>query len=318
MKILIVGGGGFIATNLLLELAQMGILKDDVVVVDKAFPFKETTEIHANLVVGDFSKIQTSLEVLSSSNFDTVFHLAANSDIRKSSHNPDVELRDTLLTTLNLIRAAEALDHKFQKLIFASTSAIYGNVSEPISESSKPQPNSAYGWMKLASEAALRNAHGAIAERLAIYRFPNVVGDYATHGVVYDLAIQLREKPEYLTVLGDGTQTKPFMLASRLAKILLDLEVTQKRSLGYEEYNVGPASTTSVAHIAASLVSSSKLDIPIRYGDSPAGWKGDVPTYSFDTERITKAYSGSIESSDEAVHIAILSALGLGKKCSEA
>lgn len=305
MKILIVGGGGFIATNLLLELARIGIGRDDLVVVDRAFPFKDITDKHSHSLLGDFSKLETALQVLASTKFDLVFHLAANSDIRKSADDPQVELNDTLLTTLNLIRATESLGLKFRTILFASTSAIYGEVTEPISEKSKPQPASAYGWMKLASEAALKSAHSAIAQRLAIYRFPNVVGRFATHGVVYDLANQLLKKPEHLVVLGDGSQKKPFMLASRLAEILVDLEIIQERRLEFEEFNVGPVTTTSVAYIANSLVATSRLSIPIRYGNSPTGWKGDIPIYSFDTERIRRAYSGTIEDSDDAIEIAI-------------
>lgn len=309
MKILIVGGGGFIATNLLVELSQLGIGRDSIVSVDRKFSFQEVTDKHSQAVLGDFSEIETAIQVLTSTNFDVVFHLAANSDIRKSSENPEVELNDTLLTTLNLIRGAESLKIKFKTIVFASTSAIYGEVSEPISETTKAQPTSAYGWMKLASEAALKSAQDAIAQRLAIYRFPNVVGKFATHGVVYDLANQLREKPDYLKVLGDGTQNKPFMLASRLSEIMADLEIRQSRSAKLEEFNVGPTSATTVAEIAISLVVASGLDIPIEFGESPRGWKGDVPTYSFDTGKIIQAYSGTIENSDEAIKVAIQEAL---------
>ncbi len=309
MKILIVGGGGFIATNLLVELSNLGIDRDSIFTVDRHFPFGQVTDRHSHSFVGDFSELETAKQVLASAGFDVVFHLAANSDIRKSSENPDVELNDTLLTTLNLIRSAESLDIKFKTLVFASTSAIYGEVSEPISEKTKPQPTSAYGWMKLASESALKSARNTIAHRLAIYRFPNVVGKFATHGVVFDLANQLRDQPEALNVLGDGAQNKPFMLASRLAEILADLEIKQDRDADFEEFNVGPSSATTVAHIAKSLVEESGLNIPIKFGESPFGWKGDVPTYSFDTEKILQAYSGTIETSNEAIRVAIQEAL---------
>jgi UDP-glucose 4-epimerase len=309
MKIIIIGGGGFIATNLLVELSKIGVERDSIFTVDRAFPFQEVTDKLSRSVLGDFSKIDTAKQILASTNFDFVFHLAANSDIRKSSDNPEVELNDTLLTTLNLIRSAESLNIKFESLVFASTSAIYGEVTEPISEKTKAQPTSAYGWMKLASEAALKSARSAITNRLAIYRFPNVVGKYATHGVVFDLANQLRNRPESLRVLGDGTQNKPFMLASRLSEILVDLEINQVRTAEFEEFNIGPASATTVSHIAESLVAQSGLDIPIRFGESPIGWKGDVPAYSFDTKKISQAYTGSIESSDEAIRVAIQEAL---------
>jgi nucleoside-diphosphate-sugar epimerase len=85
MKILIVGGGGFIATNLLVELSSLGIDRDSIFTVDRHFPFRQVTDRLSHSFVGDFSEVETAKQVLASTGFDVVFHLAANSDIRKSS-----------------------------------------------------------------------------------------------------------------------------------------------------------------------------------------------------------------------------------------
>ena len=93
-----------------------------------------------------------------SSPFDTAWHLAANSDIRAGVSDPEVDLRDTFLTTHNLLKVLR--EHKIPNLAFASTSAIYGVLPGLMREDAGPLfPISNYGAMKLASEAALSAAN---------------------------------------------------------------------------------------------------------------------------------------------------------------
>ena len=89
--------------------------------------------------------------------FTAAWHLAANSDIRAGGVDPDVDLRDTFLTTYNLLKLMRA--HKIPRLAFASTSAIYGDLKQKLPEDIGPLfPISNYGAMKLASEAAISAA----------------------------------------------------------------------------------------------------------------------------------------------------------------
>ncbi|HXB61080.1 MAG TPA: SDR family NAD(P)-dependent oxidoreductase, partial [Candidatus Acidoferrales bacterium] len=103
---------------------------------------------------------------------DTVWHLAANSDIRAGVTDADVDFHDTFLTTYNVLKLMRQL--KIPNLAFASTSAIYGPLRRKLDEGSGPLfPISNYGAMKLASEAAISAAVESYLQRAWIFRFPN-------------------------------------------------------------------------------------------------------------------------------------------------
>ena len=139
--------------------------------------------------------------------------MAANSDIPAGVLNPDIDLRDTFLTTFEILKAMKKFNIKV--LNFASSSAIYGDFgNEIIHESIGPLfPISNYGAMKLASEAQISAACEGFLNRANIFRFPNVVGAPATHGVILDFINKLRLNKNELQVLGNGTQQKAYLLS---------------------------------------------------------------------------------------------------------
>ena len=99
---------------------------------------------------------------------EEIWHLAANSDIPSGINDPKVDYRDTFLTTFNILNFVKPFLNLNSKIIFSSTSAIYGNVGKKIHEKSAPlMPESNYGSMKLASEAFISSysfSHGANAD----------------------------------------------------------------------------------------------------------------------------------------------------------
>ena len=117
-----------------------------------------------------------------------------------------VDLENTFFTTLNTIKIAKK--YRIKKFNFASSSAIYGNWNIPLKENLGPlKPISNYGSMKLASEAALLSFLHKNKNILNIFRFPNVVGVPATHGVIFDFINKIKRNGN-LDVLGNGTQKK--------------------------------------------------------------------------------------------------------------
>src|SRR5216683_1380505 len=116
---------------------------------------------------------------------DIVWHLASNSDVAAGVSDPAIDFRRTLQTTFAVIEAARA--EGIRKIAFASTSAIYGERDDLLTEDSGPLlPISNYGATKLASEALLSAAAEIFLDRVWIFRFPNVVGPRATHGAILD------------------------------------------------------------------------------------------------------------------------------------
>ena len=73
-----------------------------------------------------------------------------------------------------------------------------------------------YGAAKLASEAFISAFSSMYNIQTWIARFPNVVGERFTHGVIYDFIHKLQKNPNVLTVLGDGEQIKPYLYVKDL------------------------------------------------------------------------------------------------------
>ena len=135
-----------------------------------------------------------------------IWHLAANSDILKGVNNIDIDLNDTLMTTINITKFMEK--YELKNIIFASSSAVYGNMLNKATEITPTRPISNYGGMKLASEAVLSAYQTKHGGNCIISRFPNVVGTPATHGVIIDLIKKLKKNKTTLNVLGNGQQNK--------------------------------------------------------------------------------------------------------------
>src|SRR5262249_39626940 len=152
--------------------------------------------------------------------FDRVFHLAANSDIAAGTADPALDLRLHHRTTTAGPDAMRR--HGVRQLFFASTSAIFGEANAVLHEDFGPlAPISFYGASKLAAEAYISTYAHLFGISAVVLRFPNVVGERATHGVIYDFLRKLEENPTALDVLGDGNQPKPYLYVPDLTDAIL-------------------------------------------------------------------------------------------------
>ena len=217
-----------------------------------------------------------------------VWHLAANSDIPAGVNDPEVDFGRTFLTTKSVLTAMT--DTCCLRLAFASTSAVYGEHPNLLGEGSGPcLPASNYGAAKLASEAFISAAAESRLERTWVFRFPNVVGRHATHGIIYDLIGRLKTKPESLRVLGDGTQAKPYIHVDELIEAMQF--IVQNTSQSRNLYNIGPTGqSTTVRFIAESVIARvcKSNPIPIAYTGGDRGWTGDIPKFLFSTDRLAQ------------------------------
>lgn len=285
MSTLIFGGGGFIGINLLMQLIEAQPNKK-IVVYDRnlnstffANEFSLRKNLNVEFIEADIHDSSQIGDVVKSCKPESIFHLAANSDIRRSALNAEIDLRDTLLTTSSILQAIpKSIRPVF---MFASSSAVYGESAKKFKESSSKKPISYYGIAKLASEKLLEDSFARKKiSKLRIVRFPNVVGRYMTHGVLFDFLHQIKSGVSSLKVLGDGTQDKPFMSAFTLVKVILAL---CELSHGLLTVNVSAKDSLSIKEIASLCVEITGKDIPIEFGNSDRGWKTDVPRYSLDT-----------------------------------
>lgn len=290
---LVLGGAGFIANTLIAELLTAG---KRVVAVDNLVRGSEKyLEKFSNSERFFFIKKDLSEREECRSAFDfaaehgeisEVWHLAANSDIPAGVADSDVDIRDTFQTTAEILREMKAKEAK--SLYFASSSAIYGDLGEKVlhEEIGPLLPISNYGAMKLASEALISAAAEAYLEKACIFRFPNVVGIPATHGVIFDFVNKLKVHPESLEVLGNGTQQKSYLHASDLVSAMLTITARSGDSK-VNVVNIGPIDEgVTVKWIAEQVVKRVNPSAAILYGSGNKGWVGDVPKFNYSTEKL--------------------------------
>jgi UDP-glucose 4-epimerase len=308
-KILVTGGAGFIGSHLCDELLARG---HSVVAVDNLILGREEniTHLSSNLnfrfIKGDILDTFCFENVFAEHHFDTVFHLAANSDIQKGGNDSVVDYELTFLTTFNVLQTMKK--YRVAQLVFASTSAIYGETTELLTENYGPLlPVSNYGAAKLASEAYISAFSANYGIQAWIARFPNVVGERFTHGVIYDFISKLRHNSHELEVLGNGEQFKPYVYVKDL--VLGIIFVWENSNDRLNIYNLGVESRTKVKEIAQMVIEEMGLDVQIKYTGGDRGWIGDVPEFRYNLSKIHKLGWHSEYTSNEAVHLAIKKAL---------
>ncbi|GHV65309.1 UDP-glucose 4-epimerase [Bacteroidia bacterium] len=313
MNILVTGGAGFIGSHLCDELITQGhkvVVVDNLILGRKENIAHLFSNPHFRFVQGDILDMPFFDAVFANTAFDCVFHLAANSDIQKGGNDPIVDYQLTFSTTFNVLQCMRK--YQVKQLVFSSTSALYGETSDLLTENYGPlQPVSNYGAAKLASEAYISAFSANYGIQTWITRFPNVVGERFTHGVIYDFIKKLKKNPNELEVLGNGEQIKPYVYAKDLVSgILFVWENSHER---FNVYNLGVSSRTKVKEIAQMVIRELKLNAKIVYTGGERGWVGDVPEFKYDLSKIHQLGWSAKYTSNEAVRLAIQKAIEYNK-----
>ena len=215
-----------------------------------------------------------------------VWHMAANSDIPAGVSDPGIDLRDTFMTTYHTLAAMRRLE--IPRIAFASTSAIYGDNPNVLTEQTGPLfPISNYGAMKLGCEGMISAAVESFLECAYIFRFPNVIGPRATHGIIYDLFKKLRLNSQELEVLGDGSQQKPYLHVDDLLDAMLLIADRSDERINC--FNIADDDEgATVRFIAETVIRAAAPGTPIRYTGGNRGWVGDVPHFRYSTDKIRR------------------------------
>jgi UDP-glucose 4-epimerase len=306
IKYFVTGGAGFIGSHLVDRLIELG----EVTVYDNLSSGKlEYIEHHFDksnfrFMKADLLNFDTLRQAISG--HDKVFHLAANPDVRAGSENTDLDLKQGTIATRNLLEAIRL--NKIKKLIFASSSTVYGEAARSVSEDSGPLlPISLYGASKLACEGLISAFCHLFDIQAWIFRIANVVGARSSHGVIFDFINKLRQNPKELEILGDGTQSKPYLhIDDCIDGILFGLENCHER---VNVLNLGCDSATDVTAIATIVVKATGLSgVNFNYTGGSRGWRGDVPQVRFDTSKMRRLGWKPRYTSDEAVKKAVADA----------
>lgn len=309
MRILVTGGAGFIGSHVVDRLINDG---HEVVVIDNLSSGKiEFIEHHMNdekfkFIKGDLLDFDLLKKVVK--NFDVVYHIAANPDVRLGASDTKVHMQQNVIATYNLLEAMRI--NGVRDIVFTSTSTVYGEAEKiPTPEDYGPLiPISLYGASKLAAEALITSYAHTFDMNAVIYRFANIIGPRSTHGVIYDFIMKLRKNPKELEILGDGTQTKSYLYVEDCVDAILF--GYENRRVAVEIFNIGSEDWINVRKIADIVVEEMNLkNVQYKFTGGKRGWKGDVPKMLLSIKKMKSYGWRPKRNSEESVRLTARSLL---------
>mgnify|MGYP001216566752 CR=1 FL=1 len=304
MKILITGGLGFIGSFFAEKLA---IDNEKIIILDNFTGYSEMAKNHLekikNIEIHDVDITKKNIYKYFEG-VDIVYHFAANSKISEGVNNPEIDFNISAYGTHNVLMGM--LVNEVKRIVFSSGSGVYGDQNEvELFEDFGPLlPVSFYGASKLCAEAYISAFVGMKGMKAYIFRFANVVGYRQTHGVAYDFFHKLKNNSKELQVLGNGMQSKSYIdIGDIFAAIQL---VVNKQKDNIDVYNIATTDYLTVREIAQITINKMGLEnVNILYGDTNAGWVGDVPIIRFSTKKIRNLGWVNKYSSGEAIANAV-------------
>ncbi|HTZ62443.1 MAG TPA: NAD-dependent epimerase/dehydratase family protein [Thermoplasmata archaeon] len=213
-----------------------------------------------------------------------LWHLAANTDIRKGTDRPGLDFDDGIVATYRVLEAARR--HGLRRAVYASSSVVYGFPTVfPTPESYGPlAPQSLYGAAKLSGEAWFSAYAHTYGLRVHLFRFANIIGPHMTHGVLVDFFAKLAADPTRLEVLGDGRQAKSYLRTEDCVAAMLT--ATDRTHDPVNVFNLGTRDRISVREIAEKVVAAHGGRARIEFTGGTQGWVGDVPQQLLAVDRI--------------------------------
>lgn len=288
-RILVTGGAGFIGSHLVDSLVQRGL---EVIVFDNLSAGNLTNlnqsrnSPNCHFVEGDLKNSESIRKALR--DVEIVYHFAANPEVRQV--DPALHFQENQVATFSLLESMREITTR--NIVFASTSTIYGEAStQPTPENYGPLfPISTYGASKLACEAMIASYAYTYGFRGLILRLGNVVGARSNHGVIADFLKKLKQNPDSLDVLGDGTQSKSYIHVSDcISAIEIVVESFLKSDKRIDAYNVSSADRVTVRRIAEIVLRQTNANAEMRMTggiDGGRGWMGDVKLMQLSNQRL--------------------------------
>lgn len=238
MRIAVTGGGGFLGAHLLRHLrARLPEAELSAVVLEPP-----RVPVDGVSYTGELERA------------DLVFHLAGGGSVAASLRDPVADLllnAKTCVETLERVRIVGA-----DRLVFASSAAVYGRVDGSVTEDQVPAPVSPYGVSKLASELYVR-AYGALHGLDArIARIGNAYGPGQRQLAIHDLALRALSEPPPLRLHGTGEEIRDFIHVSDVCEALCLIALSGEHG---GTYNVASGRQVSLRDVARLVAEAAGL-----------------------------------------------------------
>jgi UDP-glucose 4-epimerase len=289
-NIFITGAAGFIGSNLVDRLLAEGrtvVGWDNFSTGQDRFLAEAVKNPRFRLVRGD----NLDLEALTAAmkGCETVFHLAANADVRFGLNHPSKDVQQNTVATFNVLEAMRA--NGIKTIAFSSTGSVYGEAEVIPTPEDHPFPiqTSLYAASKLAGEGLIHAYCEGYGFEGYVFRFVSILGERYTHGHVFDFYQQLTEHPDYLKVLGDGTQRKSYLyvqdcLGAMLHVMNAGLAARAKHRV--EVFNLGTPEYVQVNDSIRFICATLGLKPRLEYTGGDRGWIGDNPFIFLETKKV--------------------------------
>lgn len=301
MKILVTGGAGFIGSNFANKMAEKG---HSVTVIDNLLlGTPDNLSDKVNFVQGDVN--ETSDLKKAGDDFEIIIHLAASSSAPMFSDDLHYAYVNNIGGHIKVMQYAEEIGAK--KMLFASTSSIYGNNPTPLTEDQSVTPPNHYAATKYAQENCSRSFNKVFGLEIIAFRFMSIYGPQEEHkGNFANLVSQfiwMMERGEEPTLYGDGKQERDFTSVHDVCQGI-ELSMETEKKYGFTVFNIGTASSINLIELVEKINKAIGKEIPPKFIPNPVK-EGYVKNQLADITKIQNelGYKPSVELDDGIAEI---------------
>ena len=257
-KAIVIGGAGFIGSNLVDYIIDNKSYDEVVVVDDMSTGREENKNEKAFYYDCDFGDIEIYCKEFAGT--DVVFHLAAKARVQPSIQDPVSFDHVNVHSLVKLLKGC--VDNGIENFVFSSSSSVYGDTEKfPTPETAKLMPMSPYGLQKLIGEQYCKLFSQIYDINTCCLRYFNVYGERMLNEGAYCLVMgtfdKLKREGKPLTIYGDGSQLRDFTYVKDIAKanvLAAEYISTPGSPIPYvvcgEIFNIGNGDNRSIQQIA--------------------------------------------------------------------